>query len=98
MRRLLTLGIAVAAGYAAAQALLDRELPADTPPPVRKSLEQARGHLQRAREQARQIFAAARHASDEAARDLMADYHRRAGRTDAPTPTSADPPPTSLRP
>lgn len=88
MRRTLTLGLAAIAGYAAARALLDREIPSETPPPVREQLEETRGHLQRARDQVREVFAAARQGRDEAARDLMDDYHRRAGRTEPPPPPS----------
>jgi hypothetical protein len=80
LSKLLTLSLAAAAGYTAARALLEHELPDETPTALREPLERARAQLQRAREQARTVRTAARQASDDAARELLADYQRRTGR------------------
>jgi hypothetical protein len=89
LSKLLTLSLAAAAGYAAARALLEHELPEETPTALREPLERARARLQRAREQARTVGAAARQASDDAARELLADYQRRTGRTSSTNTESA---------
>ena len=89
MSKLLTLSLAAAVGYIAARALLERELPEATPPLLREPLEHARAQLQRAREQARTVLTAARQASDDAARELLADYQRRTGRTTSTNTESA---------
>jgi hypothetical protein len=85
VRKLLVLGMAIAAGYTAARALLDRERPEETPPQVRERLEYARTRLEHGRERTREVLAAAREGTEDATRELVAEYHRRAGRD-----TSAD--------
>ena len=77
---MLTLGLAAGAGYAAARALMEHELPERVPPPLRARLDRARTRLWHARARVREVLAAAHQASDDAARDLLADYHHRAGR------------------
>ena len=79
--RLLLLGAAAIVGYVAARALLDHEVPADIPAPLRGHLQMHQAQLRRAREQARSILAVARAATAEAERELTADYRRRSHRS-----------------
>lgn len=81
MPGMLRLIVTAAIGYAVARALLERELPESIPAPVRDRLLGARTRLTRARDLAREAIEAGTRASIDAERELMAEYHRRSGRT-----------------
>jgi hypothetical protein len=76
----LIMALGLAAGFAAARALLERELPEGTPAPLREGAERAQSLLQRARDRAREALDAAREESARTQRELMADYMRRSRR------------------
>ena len=73
---LLAFAAGAASGFAAARALLDRELDGESLP---ARLDAARSRLLAARDRAGEALAAARSARDEAASELAEDYRRRAG-------------------
>lgn len=71
--------VAVAIGYAAAHALLTNDLPESMP--LRERLLDARACLMSVRELAREALRAGSQASRDAERELIAEYHRRGGRS-----------------
>jgi hypothetical protein len=74
------MALGIAAGFVAAKALLERELPESVPGPVREGVGRAQTVLQRARGRAREALDAAREESARTERELMADYMRRTRR------------------
>ncbi|MFA7297420.1 MAG: hypothetical protein WC211_09610 [Dehalococcoidia bacterium] len=78
---MIRLGIAAAAGYFAARALLDHEVPEQCPAPLRGPLLTAQAQLREWRSLAREALDAGRRERDAAERDLHDDYlgrtHRR---------------------
>ena len=86
--RLLTLGGALAAGYAATRALVDRATPPPLPGPARKGAEAAQSRLQGVRDIAYQALSEASRAIEESRQELEAEYLRRAGRSGERPPRS----------
>ena len=78
---MIPLGIAAAAGFFAARALLDHEVPAECPAPLRGPLTCAQSQLRAWRSLAREALDAGRRERAEAERALRDDYlgrtHRR---------------------
>lgn len=78
---MIPLGIAAAAGFFAARALLDREVPEECPDPLKGPLLAAQSRLRGWRELAREALRAGEQARSQAERDLHDDYltrtHRR---------------------
>ena len=77
---MLRLAIVATVGYFAIRRLLDHDLPAETPHALRAPLEATQARLRDVRATAREAIQAVRRATDDAERELTADYHRRAGR------------------
>jgi hypothetical protein len=74
------MALGIAAGFAAARALLEREVPERVPAPVREGAQRAQSALRRARAHARGALEAAREESARKQRELMEDYRRRTHR------------------
>lgn len=78
---MIRLGVAAVAGYFAARALLDHEVPAECPEPLRSPLLAAQARLRGWRSLAREALDAGRRERAEAERALHDDYldrtHRR---------------------
>lgn len=87
--RLATLALAalgVAAGYAAARALLERDnLPTQLPDAARQQLTGLQTHLRRTRAAAADVLAEVDQVTADAHRELTDDYLRRSGRDTHPT-------------
>ena len=84
---LLVLSAAIAGGYAASRALLERaEAPTGFPDPLQSRVDGLHGRLHRMKARATEALAEAREERDEAERQLRADYLARTGRIASPIP------------
>jgi hypothetical protein len=74
------MALGVAAGFAAARVLLERDLPERLPPPVRNGAERARSVLLRGRGRIREAIDAGFEESARKERELTAEYLRQSKR------------------